>query len=140
MSPHEFLSPDWIDAALALRDEYADRLPEPPTPVRMNLVVQDVPHGESDEIAASLDTADSGLLPRFGHLEDPELTVTLEYAVARALFVEQDVEAIGQAFFGGRIRVDGDMSRIFLLQSITPSDEHRALAEEVNRRLLELTV
>jgi len=59
--------------------------------------------------------------------------------VAKSLFVEQNTEAVGQAFFGGRIRVDGDMSRIFLLQSIEPSVEHQTLAREVNDRLLALT-
>jgi hypothetical protein len=140
VTTHEFLSPGWIEEALALHDEYAQRLPEPPTPVRMNLVVQEVPHGHEREIAASIDTRAHGLLPQFGHLDDPELTITLEYSVARALFVDQDVEAVGQAFFAGRIRVDGDMSRIFLLQTLTPDDEQRALAREVTARLLAFTV
>lgn len=139
MTTHEFLSPAWIDAALALRDEYADRLPDPPTPVRMNLVVTEVPHGDDDAVAASIDTAETGLLPRLGHLDDPELTVTLEYHVAKSLFLGQDPEAVGQAFFAGRIRIDGDMSRIFLLQTIQPDPDHRALAETVSRRLVEMT-
>jgi hypothetical protein len=138
VSTYEFLSPEWIDAAIALRDEYADRLPEPPAVVRMNLVITDVPHGES-QIEASVDTGDHGLLPVLGHLESPELTVTLEYDVAKALFVGQDPEAVGQAFFGGRIRIDGDMSRIFLLQSFQPSEDQKALADEVNARLLAMT-
>ncbi len=136
---HEFLSPNWITAAVALRDEYADRLPESPTPVRMNLIITEVPHGDEAKIEASIDTGQTGLLPQFGHLENPELTVTMDYAVAKSLFVEQNTEAVGQAFFGGRIRVDGDMSRIFLLQSIEPSVEHQTLAREVNDRLLALT-
>ena len=137
---YEFLSPEWIEAALALREEYLGQLPEPPTPVRMNLIVTDVPHGSESELAASIDTAATGLLPQFGHLDEPELTITLEYSVAKALFVNQDPEAVGQAFFGGRIRVDGDMTRIFLLQSIEPDEQHRRLASEVNARLLEITI
>lgn len=138
MTKHEFLSGQWIDAALAIRDEYAHELPDPPTPVRMNLIVTDVPHGDGD-VAASIDTAETGLLPRLGHLEAPELTVTLEYDVAKSLFVEQDPEAVGQAFFSGRIRIDGDMTRIFLLQTLEPDERQRAIAEEVNARLLDIT-
>ena len=137
---YEFLSPEWIEAALALREEFLGQLPEPPTPVRMNLIVTDVPHGHEAQLAASIDTAATGLLPQFGHLEEPELTITLEYSVAKALFVNQDPEAVGQAFFGGRIRVDGDMTRIFLLQSMEPDEDHRRLASEVNARLLEITL
>ena len=139
MTTHEVLSPAWIDAALALRDEYADQLPDPPTPVRMNLVVTDVPHGDEDEVSASIDTAETGLLPRLGHLPDPELTVTLEYDVAKSLFLDQDPEAVGQAFFGGRIRIDGDMSRIFLLQTIEPDPDQRELAHTVSQRLVDMT-
>ena len=138
MTTHEFLSTSWIEAALALRDEYADRLPDPPTPVRMNLIVTEVPHGD-DAVSASIDTGETGLLPRLGHLEDPELTVTLEYHVAKALFLDQDPEAVGQAFFAGRIRIDGDMSRIFLLQTLEPDEEQRTLAREVAERLMDLT-
>jgi hypothetical protein len=139
VSIYEFLSPEWIDAALALRDEYADRLPEPPATVRMNLVVTSVPHHGDDEVAASVDTGAHGLLPMLGHLDDPELTVTLEYEVAKSLFVGQDPEAVGKAFFGGRIRIDGDLSRLFLLQSLQATDEQRAIADQVNARLLEMT-
>jgi hypothetical protein len=139
VTTHEFLSPEWIDAALALRDEYATRLPEPPTPVRMNLVITSMPHGNEEEVAASIDTGANGLLPQLGHLDGPELTVTLEYVVAKSLFLDQDPEAVGQAFFGGRIRIDGDMSRIFLLQTLETTADQRALAEEVNAKLLGLT-
>ena len=59
---HAFLSPEWIDAALAIRDEYASHLPEPPAPVRMNLLITDAPDG-GDDIHASIDTGESGLLP-----------------------------------------------------------------------------
>lgn len=124
---------------MALRDEYSGWLPEPPTPVRMNLIVTDVPHGEQDELAASIDTASTGLLPRLGHVDEPELTVTLEYAVAKNLLVSQDPQAVGEAFFAGRIRVDGDVTRIFLLQSLDPTDAEKELAHKVNARLLEIT-
>lgn len=138
--PYEFMTPEWIEAALAIRDDYSKHLPEPPAPVRMNLVVTDVPHGDESSVEASIDTAESGLLPRLGHIEDPELTVTLEFVVAQALFIEQDPEAVAKAFFEGRIEVDGDMSRIFFLQSLEPSPEQRELAEQVNTRLRDITV
>ena len=136
---YEFLSPEWIEAAIGLRDEYAEHLPEPPAPVRMNLVVTGVPHGDHDRIEASIETAENGLLPMLGHLESPELTVTLDYVTARSLFIDQDPEAVGQAFFAGRIQIEGDMTRIFFLQTLEPSDEQRALADEVKQRLDDMT-
>lgn len=139
MTAHAFLSPEWIEAALRLRDEYADRLPPPVTPVRMNLVITEVPHGDDDRLAASIDTAESGLLPRFGHLANPELTVTMEYEAARAVLVDQDPDAIGRAFLSGRMRVEGDVTRLFLLQSLEPSGPDLDLAREVSARLREMT-
>lgn len=136
---HEFLSTDWIEAALALHDEYHERLPEAPAPVRMNLVITDIPHGDAVMVHVSIDTGTHGLVPQLGHLDDPELTVTLDYGTARALFLEQNPEAVGQAFFAGRIAVEGDLTRIFLLQSMEPSPEDEALAQEVNERLRSIT-
>ena len=40
-----------------------------------------------------------------GHVGDPEVTVTTDYATSRALLVEQDPAAAMQAFMGGKIRV-----------------------------------
>lgn len=138
MTTHEFLSPTWIDAALAIRDEYAEHLPEPPAPVRMNLVVTDAP-GHDDAIAASIDTAETGLLPRLGHLGDPELTIRMDYETARTIFVEQKPEAVAQAFFAGRIAIDGDMTRLFFLQTLQPSDDEKRIAAEVHDRLVAIT-
>jgi hypothetical protein len=135
---HEFLSPGWIDAALAIRDEYANHLPEPPGAVRMNLIVSDAP-GHDDAISASIDTADTGLLPRLGHLADPELTVKMDYETARTIFVEQKPEAVAQAFFSGRIAIDGDMTRLFFLQTLQPTDDEKRMAAEVHDRLVAIT-
>jgi hypothetical protein len=135
---YEFLSPAWIAAALAIRDEYAHDLPEPPAPVRLNLVVTDAP-GHDDAIAASIDTAAHGLLPSLGHLADPELTVRMDYETARTIFVEQRPEAVAQAFFAGRIAIDGDMTRLFFLQTLQPSEEEKRIAAEVHDRLVAIT-
>ena len=137
---HEFLSADWIDAAIALHDEYRDRLPDPPAAVRMNLVITGVPHSDAGTVNASIDTAAHGLLPQLGHLPQPELTVTLDYDTARALFLEQNPEAVGQAFFAGRIAIDGDLTRLFVLQALEPSEDDQSLAREVNDRLQAITV
>jgi hypothetical protein len=80
--PEQFLSETWIDEARAIRSEYAGRVPPPPQPVRINLVVRDVPFG-SGAVDAHLDTTDGELDIELGHVEDAHVTVTLDYGTAR---------------------------------------------------------
>ncbi len=135
---HDFLSPEWIDAALAIRAEFHDRVQEPAQPVRMNLIVTEVPFGDGT-IAAHLDTAERGVFPDFGNIDDAHVTVTLDYDVAKAMVVEQDLEVVSHAFITGRIRVDGDMTRLLFLQDLDPPPDQRALAKEINERVLAIT-
>ena len=134
---HVFLSPEWIEAARAIRHEYADRVPEPEIPLRANVLVKDAPFQEP-EIRGYVDTTDGTILLELGELDEPELTVTLEYTTARALFVTQDMNVVMEAFFAGRILVTGDVSRIL---SLTPPTDpvQLALANEIATRLDAIT-
>ncbi|MBO0748446.1 MAG: hypothetical protein J2O47_08840, partial [Acidimicrobiaceae bacterium] len=78
MAKYAFLSDEWVAAARALRAEYAQRPHSLPVSVRMNQIVRNVPFGEG-AINAHLDTS-SGLLDiDLGHLDDPDVTITLDY-------------------------------------------------------------
>lgn len=134
MVEHPFLSPEWITAARALRAEYADQLPEPVVAARLNIVITDVPHGESDVMKGHIDTTEGQTIIDDGHLDDPDLTVTVDYDTAKAAFVTRDQEALMQAFFGGKILVEGDVSKLLALQS-TPPDEVAPLVIEMYERL-----
>ena len=137
---YEFLSPEWIEAARAIRTEYADQVAAPDQPVRMNVVVTQLPfpdHG--DRLHAHVDTTSGGVFPELGHLDQPEVTVTLDYATARDLFVGRDPQAISQAFLAGRLLVEGDLTRLLLLQDAQPTPEQAALAVEVAGRLAAIT-
>jgi len=47
-----------------------------------------------------------------GHVADPDLTVTLGYDLARTLIVDQKPEVAAKAWMAGRIRTDGDLSKL----------------------------
>ncbi len=134
MAEHPFLSPEWITAARALRAEYADRLPEPVVAARLNVVITGVPHGESDVMEGHIDTTEGQTIIEYGHLGDPDLTVTVDYDTAKAAFVTRDQEALMQAFFGGKILVEGDVSKLLALQA-TPPDEIAPLVIEMYGKL-----
>ena len=51
-----------------------------------------------------------------GHLEDPDLTVTVDWTTAKAIFVEQNPQAGMQAFMAGKVKVQGDMTKLMAMQ------------------------
>jgi hypothetical protein len=112
---HPFLSDDWIAAARAIHEEYRGRTPPIEHPVRMNLVVRDVPFG-AGRLDAHADTSSGELVLDLGHLEQPDVTVKLDYDTARAMLVDLDPQVASQAFLTGKVEVD-DLARVILLQA-----------------------
>jgi hypothetical protein len=112
---HAFLSPEWLVAA---REVYERLAPEagPLLPARINQTVTDVPFGPG-ELHGHVDTTSGTLRIDEGHLPDAGVSITLDYATARALLVDQDPAAVMQAFMAGRIKVQGDMTELLRLQS-----------------------
>jgi hypothetical protein len=113
----KFLSDEWMTEATKIREEFANQGGAPPHQIRMNLVITDVPSDvRASPIEAHMDTSEGEMKMDLGHLENPELTVTLDYDTAKAIFVEQNPQAGMQAFMGGRIKVQGDMTKLLVLQ------------------------
>jgi len=135
---YEFLSPPWIDAVRALRDEYHDRVQPPSIAVRANVVVTGAPFG-APEILGSIDTASGQLALEEGHVDEPDLTITTDYATAKALFVQQDPGAAMQAVFGGKIKVTGEMTKLLALQLPLNEASSAAVAREVADRIKAFT-
>ncbi|MGH1493064.1 MAG: SCP2 sterol-binding domain-containing protein [Acidimicrobiales bacterium] len=122
MASYPFLSSEWIDAARKLREEYAEQIPVATVSAKVNVVVTDIPHGDDPTLEGHIDTNSGQTIIEQGHLDDPELTVTVDYATARAAFVTRDQTEVMQAFLTGKILVDGDASRLLALASGPPSD------------------
>jgi putative sterol carrier protein len=135
MPAYEFLSDEWIDAARAIRSELESSAGSVPHRMRMNLVVTDVPF-RTGPLDAHVDTSDGDLQLDLGHLDPVDLTVTIDYLTAKAILVDGNAQAGMQAFMAGRIKVDGDLSKLMLLQGAPPDPR----AQEIARRLREMTV
>ncbi|HVE47321.1 MAG TPA: SCP2 sterol-binding domain-containing protein [Acidimicrobiales bacterium] len=131
---YPFLSDDWMAAAGKIRDDYAVRLEGGETPeVRMNQVITEVPFGEGT-IDLHVDSTAGQMSLAPGHLEDAEVTVTLDYVTARAIFL--DPATAVQHFMSGKIKVDGDLTKLMgLMQSPTADPD----AAEVQKRLAAIT-
>ena len=129
--PYPFLSTEWMDAAKAIREKYADQSAAITINVRMNQVITDAPFGEGD-VRLYLDTSSGSLVMESGELDTPDLTLTTDYDTARKIFVDQDQAAGMQAFMAGKIKVQGDMMKMMAMQTSMPQDEiTKAIASEI---------
>ncbi len=137
MPQYPFLTDEWIAEARRIRDEYADRAPQAPI-IRMNLVVTEVPFGDGT-IEAHLDSTDGKLDLETGHLESPEVSVSTDYATTKALFVDQNPSAAMQAFMTGKIRVQGDLTKLMALQPTGLTPEAAEVAQEIAQRIKKAT-
>ena len=100
----------------------------------MNQIITEVPFSE-DPIHAHMDTTDGELKMDFGHLESPALTVTIDYVTAKAILVEGNPQAGMQAFMAGKIKVEGDMTKLMAM-SAGPVDP---AAAEVAAKIQDIT-
>lgn len=127
----QFLSKEWFDQVMALRAEAealmgADGIPDGVKQVKLNITV---PHASGDK-QFSVKDGDA----QVGHIGDAETKLTVEYDVARRLIIEGDVSAGMQAFMAGQIRVEGDMSKLLVLQqhlAAPQTAEQQALRQKV---------
>jgi putative sterol carrier protein len=116
---HVFLSDEWFDAVEALRGE----MPEPPAAakdLKVNIVVSGGPDGDREI------HMEGGQFER-GLAEGAPTKLTVPYEVARSMFIDGDQQAGMQAFMSGRIKVEGDMSKLMAMQAAGgPTPEQQA--------------
>jgi putative sterol carrier protein len=136
MASYPFLSDEWLDAARKIREEYAGKTPPIAQSVRMNLVVTAVPFSDKD-IDAHMDTSSGELLLETGHLDAPDLKVTVDYDTAKAILIEGNPQAGMQAFMAGKVRVEGDMAKLMMLQSQPAATD--SSAAEMAAKLRDIT-
>jgi putative sterol carrier protein len=130
MPKYMFLSDEWVAAAKAIRDEHGGDAGAPPHKMRMNQIITEVPFGDG-VVNAHMDTSDGEIKMELGHLENPDLTVTLDYATAKAILVEGNPQAGMQAFMAGKVKVEGDMSKLMAMQTATPDPAAAKVAAEI---------
>ena len=133
--PYPFLSDAWIAEARAIRDRLgAGSAPAAP-PVTVNLTVTGVPFG-SGTVESFIDTTSGELVLDLGRLDAPDVSLTTDYDTARAIFVTQDPAAGMQAFMAGKVKVQGDMMKLIVLQSMSVADD---TAREISEAIQSMT-
>ena len=134
---HPFLSDIWLAEARRMGNEYASQLEVGEYLIRMNQVITEVPFGDGT-LHAHIDSSSGTMEIETGHIEAPDVTVTLDYDTARSVFIEGNREAGMQAFMAGKVVVQGDMTKLLLAMQqdqITPDPK----AAELHKRIQEIT-
>jgi len=112
---YQFLTPEWIEEAKKIREQFDSDATATPHVVRMNQVITEVPFGDGT-VEAHMDTTSGEVKMDLGHLESPDLTVTIDYVTAKAIIVEGNPQAGMQAFMAGKVKVQGDMTKLMAMQ------------------------
>jgi putative sterol carrier protein len=127
--PNPFLSDAWLEDVKKITEEAGSGGMMPPG-AEINMVVTDGPEGDK-ELNVSGGQFNSGLL------ESAPTKLTLPYDVAKDMFINGNQQAAMQAFMSGKIKVEGDMTKLMAMQGGAPADP--AAAEALQKKILEVT-
>ena len=89
-------------------------MPPPGNPVVVNVVVTDTPFG--DERQMHMGAKDGKGEMGQGIVDDADVTLTTDYATAKDVFVSGNQQAGMQAFMAGKVKVQGDMTKLMMGQ------------------------
>ena len=123
---HEFLSDDWFDAVREIQNE----LDVPGFDFTLNLVVTEGPNGDV-ELHSKEGEFQKGLA------DDAPTKLIVPYDVAREIFIEGNQQAGTQAFMTGKVKVEGDMTKLMAMQGNSGNGEAQ---EAFQQRLKDVTV
>lgn len=137
---HTFLSDEWFDAVMALKDQHAPDTISAEFSIVMNQVISEVPFG-TGRLEISVDTTSGAPHIVRGHRERADVTVRTDYATAKSVLIDQDPQAVMQAFMSGRILVEGDIAKLMTIQaSAMGAVEQHPDRAEIAKKLKDLTL
>ena len=106
---HEFLSESWFSAVEALIAEESFDTPAE-TEMIVNLIVDETPFG--DEVRVHVGAIGGRAEWGHGHREDADLVLATDYGTAKDIFVSGDPMSGMSAFFAGKVRLQGDLTKL----------------------------
>ena len=112
---HEFLSDGWVAAVEQIVSEQGAGGAGAHGNVVVNLVVTDTPFGDDRQF--HMGTVDGAAVMGGGHREGADLTLTTDYATAKDVFISGNQQAGMQAFMAGKVKVQGDMTKLMAQQA-----------------------
>jgi hypothetical protein len=110
---YAFLSDEWFAEVEKLVAEHGADAPTS-HPVVVNVVVTDTPFG--DERQMHMGAKDGKGEMGVGLVDDADVTLTTDYGTAKDVFVSGNQQAGMQAFMAGKVKVQGDMTKLMASQ------------------------
>jgi len=110
---YQFLSDEWFGEVKSLIDQHGTG-DAPAQDIMVNLVISDTPFDADKE----MHMGSKGGTPDWGdgHTDGADVTLTLDYETAKNIFISGDQQAGMQAFMAGKIKVQGDMTKLMMMQ------------------------
>jgi hypothetical protein len=129
VASYVFLSDEWFVAVRAIVDARDVEIP-PHAELSMNLVVTGTPFGDDRElhVGARDGKADWGT----GHVTDADLTLTTDYLTAKDIFMSGNPQAGMQAFMDGKVKLQGDLTKLMAAQVAGTGPGAPGLAQELS--------
>jgi len=119
-----FLSDEWFTKVEELVAAAGDlQIPAAMKAVEVNVTVTS-PQGDT-QVAMK-----DGVFAR-GPRAGVATTLTLTAELARKVFIDGDTAAGTQAFFEGKITVEGDFSKLIAMQTVEPSAPQKRLTQQI---------
>jgi hypothetical protein len=121
----KFLSDEWFEKVKELTEDAGElKIPGPLKDLTINLNVA-LADGSTKNVHLA-----GGQFAQ-GTKAGAPVTVSLPAEIAKKIFIDMDQQAGMQAFMGGQMRVEGDVTKLMVLQSVQPSPELKDLLEDV---------
>lgn len=105
MTTYQFLSDEWLDAAREVKARHEGD-PIDQDGLIVNSTITGVPFGHGTLELRSAHGPVIGWVT--GHADDAEISIALDYAVARELVLDDTPNALERALGSGDIHIDGD--------------------------------
>jgi hypothetical protein len=113
VAKYAFLSDEWFGEVEKLVAEHGADAPAG-NPVVVNVVVTGSPFG--DERQMHMGAKDGKGEMGVGLVDDADVTLTTDYDTAKDVFVSGNQQAGMQAFMAGKVKVQGDMTKLMMGQ------------------------
>ena len=130
MPVYPFLSDEWLAEVRRIVDEQRVEVPAG-TSVTMNRIVTGTPFSEDRYLHIAMQDGSADWSA--GHSDNADLTLTTDYATAREILMSGDPQAALQAFMEGRVKIQGDLTKLMAAQATSAASGGPGLASRINQ-------
>jgi hypothetical protein len=111
---YPFLSDEWLAEVRRIVDAQSMEVPSGAN-LTMNLLVTDTPFAEDRRLNIAMHGGNADWSA--GHVDTADLTLTTDYVTAREVLMSGDSQAALQAFMEGKVKIQGDLTKLMAAQA-----------------------